>query len=243
MSVTDQPVQAPEAQGQPATPPVVGTGPWAQDLASLFPDDSTRGTVDKYLREKWQPHTTQLEQRLAAQQQAVGLWEALEKDPTGTYIQITREMMGDQAADQLLAQLQTPATADAPTEAPVDPRMAQAVEFFENEQASRQYDGELGRIKAAYPDIVDDVFHSFVAAAEGNFDQAVTLYYQAAARFAPVVEAPPVEQQTAPPALGSDTGTPVGDVPVQPKRQTLDEAMADFMAEQRAAKQAPPVMG
>jgi hypothetical protein len=51
-------------------------------------------------------------------------------------------------------------------------------------------------------------------------------------------------EETPPPALGSDTQTaqPSG-TPVQPKKETLDEAIDGWAREQRANREAPPVIG
>lgn len=254
--------QDPAAQPAPtpaaATPPApVGDGPWAQDLALLFEDESTRTRVDQFLRTKIQPHTTKLEQDLAAQRDAVELWSQLTDAPADAYADITQQLLGDAAGPVLeyIKQLQEQPAApeQQPGEAPVDPRIAEVLQDYENRKAETYYDQEFARVLAAAPDLTDTnpdvqeakqrLYHMCVNQEGGDFDKALALYRATAAPFgAPAPAAVP--DPAAPPAIGSDAGgANPSAAPTEKKYGSLDEAINDFMAEQRAAKQAPPVMG
>lgn len=118
------------------------------------------------------------------------------------------------------------------------------------------YQGELQRVGQANPDVDTSLLHPFIAAAEGNFDAGVEQYRAFAGEWAlkhpdssaaAVGEAltTPVDPALPPPVLGSDPSTTGGAPvvpPVEQPKQTLDEAINDFMAENRA-NAAPPVVG
>jgi len=80
-----------------ATP---GDAPWSADLAERFEDETVRSQVDAYLREKVQPHTTQLEQNLAQLRDAVpeGLqrfWADLGEDPDAALTALASQVYDD----------------------------------------------------------------------------------------------------------------------------------------------------
>jgi hypothetical protein len=248
---TETPSAEPAVASTPTTAPdpsPVGTGPWAQDLALLFPDEATRGTVDSFLRTKVQPHTTQLEQQVAGTKDAMHLWTDLNSDPINTYVALTRELWGDAAADATLATLQQQLSTEdaAPPPAPtqevqqtVDPRLENVLQYVESEQSRRMYDADLAKTVQAHPDVDPELFHPFVASAEGDFEKAYTLYsnwlqqYTTKHNLLPATPVPP-------PVMGSDASAGSAP-PVAPKGQTLDEAINDFMRESRANREAPPV--
>lgn len=250
-----QPAPGQDQQPAPTTPapaaPVIGDGPWRADLEALIEDPTYRAKVDQFLRDKVQPHTTKLEQQVAAQKDAVRLYSAFEEDSTAAYVAVTNDLFGEERAQEILAYLQqhlgaTPAPEQIPgqTQMPLDPRMQQAIDYVENQQNEAFYAKEIARVTEANPDVVEHLLHPFVAAANGDFDQAVELYHSAAADFAsrftnqPEGEPAPV----APAVVGSDTATAqASTTPVEPKKQTMNEAIDSFMAEQRANREAPPV--
>lgn len=245
--------QPPETTPPAAPAPVIGTGPWAADLAAQFTDAEIRGQVDQFMRERVQPHTTKLEQEVAASKDAMNLWKQFEENPVDAYVAVTHELFGEDAAQKLLAQLQAEQAQQpvAPQQQPnfdpaADPRIAAALQYIEEQQNTAVYDGELERIKTAHPEIDTDLLHPFIAAAEGNFDNAVELYTEWLSRLTPAEtgeEAATTEQQAAPPALGSDTGAAPSTTPVEPRKQSINEAIDEWAAELRANKEAPPVMG
>ncbi len=247
--------EVPPVVAPPVAPPTIvpaGTGPWAADLATLFTDDTVRGQVDEFLRAKVQPYTTQLEQQSAQSKDALRLWENLSKDPIDTYVAITEEMFGAEAAQSLLATIQQQLAAQEQQAAPgapaapaavADPRMEAALAWVENQQTQSYYEQEIARIQAAHPDVSPDLLHPFVAAADGNFDQAVELYRSFLQNFNASQGTPPPPGEVAPQVIASDTSAQTPP-PVEPKGQTLDEAINDFMREDRERRlAAPPVSG
>lgn len=253
--------QDPQATPDPtpaAAPPApVGDGPWAQDLALLFEDEATRTRVDQFLRTKIQPHTTKLEQDLAAQRDAAELWTQLTEKPADAYADITQQLLGDAAQPVLdyIAQLQ--AQPEQPGEAPPfdpmqDPRIAEIVQDYETRKAETYYDQEFNRILTTAVDLTDPdpsvqeskqrLYHMCVNQEGGDFDKALELYR---ATVSPFTQAPAADPApSAPPVLGSEAGgANPSAAPTETKYASLDDAINDFMAEQRAAKQAPPVLG
>lgn len=269
MSLTAPEQPDPTGQDPAAAPPApvaappapVGDGPWAADLALLFPDETQRSTVDQFLRTKIQPHTTKLEQDLASQRDAVELWTQLTDAPADAYADITTQLLGDAAGPVLeyIKQLQDQPAAPEQADAPVpfdpmqDPRIAEIVQDFESRKAETYYDQEFSRILTTAVDLTDAdptvqeakqrLYHMCVNQEGGDFDKALELYRATAAPFgAPAPIIPPAPG--APPAIGSDAGgANPSAAPTEKKYASLDEAMDDFMAEQRAARQAPPVLG
>lgn len=250
---------ATEAAPQPAAPetpapaaPAPASGPWAQDLAQTFEDEAVRGQVDQYLRTKVQPHITQLEQQAAANADAQRLWDALSSDPYDAYVQITNEMFGEEAGQAILGALQGEQGPEAQQQAEqyvaqqaqTDPRLAAAAEWVEQQQAQQYYDAELARVQNDHPDVDPEMFHPFVAAADGNFEEAYSLYTGWLAQYNEKHGTPPTEPETpqAPPVVGSgEAAAGTSALPTEPKKQSLNDAIDDWMSEQRASKEAPPV--
>jgi hypothetical protein len=98
-------------------------------------------------------------------------------------------------------------------------RVENAIAFVETQQSQAQYeaavheyvDSELLRITTEHPDLNVEEFAPFVIETEGDFDVAYEAYAAAS--------------------------TP----PSPPEPQTLDGAIREFMAEQRARRSAPAV--
>jgi len=216
----------------------------------MFADEATRGQVDEFLRSKVQPYTTQLEQQASQAKDATQLWNQLNENPVETYVRLTTEMFGEAAGQAVLAEVQQqvdkqqqpPQQDPNQQQMPTDPRFENVANWVEQQQNQAYYEQEMARIQQAHPEVRPELFHPFVAAADGNFNEAVNIYNNYitqwnAANAAPV---PPVPE--APAVIGSDAAT-VSTPPVEPKKQSLDEAIGDFMNEQRLAKEAPPVSG
>lgn len=257
--VPGQDQQEPAATAPAPTPPATaapaGTGPWANDLAALFPDEAVRGQVDGFLRAKVQPYTTGLEQRVAEREEAARLWSNLNDNPIDTYVAMTTEMFGKEAGQALLSQLQM-VLSDNPTQqqqqnatqATVDPRVEAALQYVEEQQNANYYENEMTRVTSdpANAGVDRELLHPFVAAAGGDFDQAVTLYKSYAEKFSlnqnPDLALPASEQAVAPAVMGSGTGGAAVTPPTVPAKQSLAEAIDDFMAENRANREAPPVI-
>lgn len=268
---TTAPEQAAPAQVQQVAAPApvalaapAGDGPWATDLALVFTDPTERARVDNFLRAKVQPYTTQLEQQVAGGRNAQALWNDLNTDVDTTFAALANEIYGDEKGTaivdavkaQLAANEQTGAAvtetdaAAAVVPAALDPRLEKMIQTFEEQQATNQYDTLMGQTVAApgNEDIDPQNLHPFVAAAQGNFNTAVTMYRQFEAKFKGVgdgtITAEQLGQRTAPPVMGTgDGGAAPSTIPAVPKKETLDQAINSFMADSRAARQAPPVMG
>lgn len=244
------PAAAPPAAAPVAPSPASGSGPWANDLNQTFADEAVRGQVDEFLRSKVQPYTTQLEQKAAQNQEAQRLHQAFADNPIDAYVQVTNELFGEEAAQVLLADIQKQLDQPAPTPepgqpqaAPVDPRVQSLLDWAEQKQINEHYETQIERVSAEHPEIDVDLFHPFVAAASGDFDQAYGMYSTWLAEYGQKYgAAPEVTPATPPPAvLGSDTGAAQpSNTPVEPKNQTIGEAIEDFVRESRLSV-APPV--
>lgn len=232
------PDTTPAPEAAPAAP---AAGPWSSDLASYIADDNARAEADRYLREKWQPHVTQLEQQIAQAKPALALHQDFVDDPAGTLVAVGQQLYGEEFGQQLQGLLTAdegnePEPEHEPTPAPaVDPRVQRMVEAFEANEQQQAYQSLLANAKTSNPDITieDEIFHPFVIAADGDFDQAVAQYRAFQAKVAQHF-GPAGEPVAAPPAtLGSDA-TGVAVPPIQPKYDSLDAALDDTLAEMRA---------
>lgn len=246
-------VQEPAAQPAEATQGQ-GSGPWANDLASMFDDEGIRTQVDSFLREKVQPYVTNLEQRSKPSPEvelATQLYTDLREDPSSTYLAITEELFGEDGAlaiQRALAESFGVGVEDepAPTQpsGDLDPRVARAVEHIERQQAREAYDNALAEIRVKDPELNEELFHPFVVAADGDVETAYQGYKQwhdqAKSQFGSTGEELDVTP-AAPPVIGSDVQTPAAP-PVQKTYSSFDDAMDDFLADMRGGS-APPVVG
>lgn len=110
---------------------------------------------------------------MASEQDAIELWNAFAQDPTGTYEQLGREL--EQAGYQTGS----------------DPRIDEMYEYVQSQTQGEQAAAEMEQYNAvldellsdpALADINRDRFHSFVAATDGDFEQAIAMYREDAAR-------------------------------------------------------------
>lgn len=234
------------AAPEPATTPEPQPGPWANDLAAYIQDEAARAQADRFLREKIQPHVTQLEQQYAPARQ---LYDDLLQDPSTTLIAVANEIYGDEVAQALAGHLASPEeeqtseteTTDA---APVDPRVQQMLEDYEAQKRQEQYEAELARLKEQVPDLDPDDFAPFVITANGDMDAALVGYQnfmqKIQQRYAPATETPPAP--AAPAVVGSEG---VGSVPPPVSKQysSFDDALNDTLAEMRANREGPTTVG
>lgn len=241
-------------------------GPWQADIEANFEDPAVRATVDAFLRSKIQPRMTQLEQQIASTAQARELWDAFQKDPSATYAGITRELWGDELAEEAFRAMEAkqqaalappaepaePAAPEpaAPAPQPVDPRYEQMLNEWTQQQELAAYDAQVEAITSdpANADIDPNLLHTFVAAAEGDFDEAILRYRDFAAKFLVRYGMTPSEaadaQAAAPPVMGADAGGAGAAPPVQKTyqgQQGLYDAIDEAMNQMRQNKQAPPV--
>lgn len=254
--VTTEEVQAqPElaAQGQ-------GSGPWTDDLASTFEDEGMRSQVDAFLRDKVQPYVTQLEQRSKPSEEmeiAGQLYSDLREDPGSTYLAITEELFGTEASTAIQAALaesfgieeEGDTTGPGPNaeEADLDPRVARLLAKDEEREAREAYDNALAQVKAKDPELDVELFHPFVVSAEGDMASAYQGYKEwigkAREHFGPQLSdeevAAAAKAAQGPPVIGSDVRSPTTP-PVQKRYSSMDQAIDDFLDEERSA---PPVVG
>lgn len=234
------------------------TPPWDKDLETAFADPEQRAAVDAFLRTNVQPHVTKLETDYAATQDARSLYNDLtatdDEAAFGAFINVTRELYGDEAVQKLVEALvpgepAAPATEPAaqpatPAELSLDnlpPQVRKAAEFVEQEEANREYDREMARIKAGLPegtDLNEREFALSVMAAGGDFDQALDHYNERSSAWTPAApETPPAPE---PPAT---IGEGLAPQPTEEKYDTIDDALAAYFNETRASAAAPPPVG
>jgi hypothetical protein len=249
---TPEPVVQDPTPTPPAEPEI--TGPWANDLAKHFEDPAQRAAVDAFLRETVQPYSTKLEQQLAGLKPAQQLYEDFVANPNETFIAIAEELYQEDGAkaiqDQLTAlfgeQEDTVVTDTPETPPALDPEDKAAVEWAKQQAIQQQYNAEFERVKGLdeYKDIPAEdweLFHPFVASAEGDFDAAAAGFNQWRAqvesRYKPA-DPDPEPDPEAPVTL--DSTTPPAP-PVAKDYKNIDDAIEDWFAEERP--QAPPVVG
>lgn len=250
--------------------------PWQDDLAAAFEDEGTRTAVDEFLRGKVQPYVTQLEQKTAPNRDADRLYSNFQEDPQGTYIAVTRELFGPEAAqraidainrgedpEEAVAEQQAEAGNETP-EFQVDydelpPEVREAVEAVNEQRQEAAFERELARVKEDNPEVEfdDELFYPFISAAEGDLDLAAVNYAawleKAADKFSPEVpdeisteaaeaEAERQQEETPPQTLSTKQGGSAGAAPPQQAQgQTLDEAITEWLAEERAKGGDAPV--
>lgn len=230
----EQPVEGQElAPAVPvAAPQPTNPGPWDADLAQ-FTDAATRAQVDQLLRTRVQPYTTQLEQKAAAAADAQRLYDDLTNNPAETMAALANDLQWSPEV------YEAPPVEQQQFEQPeMDPRLAQLLAEDEQRKAEASYDSEMNRAVEQHPGLRPELFHPFVGAADGDFDQAYTMY-ENWINLSNQVNAPEPDLTPAPPTLGSDQGgtTP----PVAPKALTIGETVAKFMADNAPNNDPPPI--
>lgn len=163
--------------------------PWKQDIDSRFTDPETAAAVDQLIRERIQPRVTQLEQQLAGTRDAQGLWERIHQDPLGTFNALRDELVGlgypvaeaTAAAEATINEAQTSPTAEpqhTAAAAQEDPRVAEMYADWQRQRELAQYDATVEQIvnDPANADINPNRYHTFVAAADGDFNRALEMY-------------------------------------------------------------------
>jgi hypothetical protein len=265
--------------GAPA--PTIPASPWQQDIMATFPDPAVAAQVDNFLRARVQPRVTQLEQQYAATEEARQLWESFHQDPEGTFNAVRDQLVSlgysvgqatQMATDAQVQAAQQPApaapmqTAAAQTE---DPRLAEMYADWTRQRELAAYDAAIEQIvnDPANADINPNRLHIYVAAADGDFDQALVMYRADIANVLmsygvdPTTATPQqvdaaadVAQQAqvaaaapgAPPVMGGGAGAPVPTTPdyraegLSPQ-QALHKSIEDAAAMMLRSGAAPPV--
>lgn len=226
-------------------------GPWQADIESAFTDPDVQEAVDQLIRERVQPRMTQLEQQLAGARDAQNLWDQIHQDPVGTFNALRDELVAagyplSEAQSAAAAAVQEgqasppPAAAPATTAAAAqeDPRVAEMYAYWQSQREMEQYDATVAQIvnDPANADINPNRYHTYVAAADGDFEKALSMYrsdvlqiladygidpeqataqqQEAASALAAGQAAP---QSGAPPVMGNGTGAGAGaPIPTQP---------------------------
>lgn len=222
-------------------------GPWADQIRTRFTDPETQAAVDGFLREQVQPYVTKLEQSTRDIEDAKRLYDDLSSNPGETFLAITEELFGEEASAKVIEALRTGAAAEdaegnvEPTPgAQLDPETREVLEYAKQRKQQEEYDAALAQFKSKGHEIIDHLFHPFVAAAEGDFEVAYEGYKQFVDDARKQFGEAPAPTSEAPPVIASDTGTPPA-VPTEKKYASIDDAIDDFFTEQKA--QAPPVVG
>lgn len=251
--VQTQPVQGPSGVANPAPTQAPAQGrPWDNDLA-FIPDAQVRSQVSDYLATQWQPRMTQIEQESAS---ALELYRDFRSDPANTLREVTEELL---EADLVKAEDLKVPTAEAPVEAQPgadvpppaqtttqpdqrDPEV-QALLDRERERAEKEaFDAEYERVKAAHPNLHLDYDLYLQAVAEtGDFDKGIEQYQDKFGEYdrflASQATAEPTPDPQAPPVAEAGTG----EVPTEPKYESLNDAIDDYFQEQSAAGTQPTV--
>lgn len=249
-------------QGQQAeqSAPQGVSGPWADKLESRFDDPAIRAQVDEFLKADVQPYVTQLEQsRSDVPEEAGLLYNDLLENPAETYLAITHELYGPEAAQAVQRALDQGATPEQAAavgqqvaeEGEVDdegdPVLERMREDYIERQQAEAYTEALNAVKDQLPEgeeLIEDLFHPFVVSTNGDFDAALEGYRsfvkEAKEKFGLSPDQIP-DSIEPPPTLGSDSQTTTAP-PTQKKYESIDEALDDTLAEIRANK-APATVG
>lgn len=247
------PETAPPVETAVAPPaPVASDAPWSSDLPQYFTDEAGRAAADRYLREKHQPYVTQLQQQVADAAPARQLYDELVSNPNETLIEVATELYGAEMAgrfQQLLeagvqpeAAVEAAAAETTPPAAAPDPRIEEMWAEREAERAAAAYNASLEQAKAQHPSLDEALFAPHIVANEGDFAKALESYKvweaNVAAHFGGEVPPP-----AAPPVLGVGGNSGVQPQAVQEKYNSLDDALDATLAEMRAKREAPSVVG
>ena len=266
---TPETPEAPAVEEVPAAEadvPAADT-PWANDLAEIFADDSTRSQVDEFLRSKIQPYITKLEQESAPDRNAARLWDAFHSDPIATYEQVTREIYGEEEADRIMSAVRNQVDEEDLSDVDIDdelsdvsdedtinmdklpPEVREFVEEGLREKERQQYDALLSDVEKEMAAMDPPVpfkstqFEPYLIAYDGDLDAAKAAYVEWVneARQTFGLNLPKPGELQPPPTIGSDTQSAGGGAPPQQETYaSFDDAIDSFFAEQ---KQPPPTMG
>lgn len=259
-------------------------GPWQADIEQAFTDPATAEAVDGFLRSRVQPRVTQLEQQLASTRDAQNLWDAIHNDPVGTFEAIRNDLVsaGYPVAEAAAVAQQTvqegqqappPAAAQTASAAQEDPRIAEMYASYQQERELAAYDATIAEIVAdpANADINPNRLHTFVAAADGDFQRALDMYradvatvlqtygidpttatplqQEQAAEIAGRAQAPGQIAPVAPPVVGAGAGGAGAPVPTQrdyaaegmSPQEALHRAIEDAAKGALGSGEAPPI--
>lgn len=220
------------------------TAPWAADLAATFEDEGVRSQVDGFMREKYQPYVTGLEQQVAGLKDAEEYYNDLTSDPGKTWVSLTHEILGDDLAAKVLGALSdepastteavTAATTETPSTSALAPEDQQLLTEIREKKARDEYTRKVDEFVEAKADpaLKAQWFHPFIAAAGGNLDVAYGGYKEWVEDFkAGNTDATPAEAAAETvdepvPTLNSNTGG-AAQIPTEKKYKSMDAAIDD----------------
>jgi hypothetical protein len=120
------------------------------------------------------------------------------------------------------------------------PAVQEAVDYVRNEKGRTAYETELARVKEDLPEDIElheDLFHPFVAAAEGDWKAAEeaykTWYGQAKEKFGLNVPNPEDVPEPAPTTIDGKSASPSSATPTEKEYTSFDDALDDFFKEQK----------
>lgn len=245
------PSGAPATQAQTAPAVQVLDGPWAKDIMAKFADPSIAVQVHDFLRTNVQPYVTGLETKVAESNNASELIADLQSDPAATYLALGEALYGEEASSAIRGALpsvygeQETVTPPAGTPEPVasvrDPEVQALIDERRAQKEREAYEANLKPILEKDPSIDETLIAPFIVAADGDVEagyKGFQAWRDTMGEKLGVPKVDPNEVPDSPAVLGSETTSPSAP-PVQKQYASLDEAMDDFLAEQRAGAPAP----
>ncbi|HEY3407644.1 MAG TPA: hypothetical protein VGK53_05675 [Propionicimonas sp.] len=229
--------------------------PWAAQIRASFTDPAVQDAVDDFLAQTVQPHVTKLEQQTADLKDAQELYNDLQNDPGATYVALTQQLFGEDAANKVVATLQAEESADTPGEEPpakssaLDPEDAEFLQRARERERQEQYDKAINDFKADNrDDLVPKYFHPFVAGANGDLEQAYAAYKEwlgGAKKEVFGIEdtLDPNEVPDLPPpaTVGKGEANAVTTPPTVPNYRSIGDAIDDVWSDFQAGP--PPTVG
>ena len=188
-----QPTQSKETKGPES---------WQKDLEALGLGDEYTRVVDGYLREKWQPRVTELEQQYAPYKElfespddgsaAAELLYSLRNNPHETY-GLLGEMIKEAFPEAAQQEEQAPEDQQGQVEQPDERQqfLDQLMQERELQTQMDEYQKLVDGFKQDIPDLKDEWFAKLVVANNGDTDAALTDYKELFASQLQAPEPPP----------------------------------------------------
>lgn len=269
-TAADAPVAAPEVTDDPApaapktiaeatkgsasAPKTPGDAPWSKDLADLGLDPETLSKVDQYMRDKVQPHTTQLEQKASAYDKmfskfttndgkaldantaasmASELLDALATDPEGAVRDIMQLMQLDPSKFAQVQQEMQEQADDSPEEVPPELTwVQQQMQAQEHAEQDRLWQEHLEQLANEHDGNFSQKLYTLAMATVGpDGDAAMQWYKDAYDEIASIVGKQNMPKETAPATLGEGNPTP----PETPQYGSIKDAVKSFVSDSRVA--------
>lgn len=230
--------------------------PWADSIRARFADPELQDAVDDFLADTVQPHVTKLEQQTAGLKNAQELYDDLVNDPGGTYLALTRELFDEDVAERIIGSLtgeqpQTPTPTETPAPGNLSDEDMELLQSIKEERAQKAYDDAIEAFRQdGHEDLKPNLFHPFVAGANGDFEKAYASYKQwldeGKEQFSPTEGTDtglnPDEVPDLPPTtIGKGEAGATTAPPVQPRYSSIGDAVDDIFRDMSVG--APPTVG